>query len=275
MAERAAEALREDRVERLLAGVAEGRVAEVVAKRDRLGQVLVQPQRAGHDPGDTGRLERVRQARAEVIASGCHEDLRLVLQTPERLRVHDAVAIALEGRSQPAFFLGAARPRVSYERTANGESDSSSSARICAENPSATRPASSGAIPVSVAAAALGLGPSAVREGTAHRDRASPKRRRRSDDDRHGAAVGAPSGPRHIARTVGAEEGDHSADLVGLRHPADRPPLADILEHLFARLPGPGEPDPPGLPPRATPATGSAPGTRRCTGCRPWRRDLR
>ncbi len=138
------EPLGEHRVERLLAGVPERRMAEVVPDCDRLGEVLVQPQRAGDDPRDPGRLERMREPRAEVVASRRHEDLGLVLQPPERLRVHDAVAVALERRPQPALVLGAARPRVSYERTANGESDSSSSPRMRASKPSATAPASSG-----------------------------------------------------------------------------------------------------------------------------------
>ena len=45
MAEAAVEALAQARVERLLPGVAERRVAHVVAEPDRLGQILVQAQR--------------------------------------------------------------------------------------------------------------------------------------------------------------------------------------------------------------------------------------
>ena len=52
VAEAPAEALLQRLVERLLAGVAERRMAEVVAEPDRLGQVLVQPQRPGDDAGD-------------------------------------------------------------------------------------------------------------------------------------------------------------------------------------------------------------------------------
>ena len=44
---------------------------------------------------DPGRLERVREPRAVVVALGRDEHLRLVLQ-PERLGVHDPVAIPLE-----------------------------------------------------------------------------------------------------------------------------------------------------------------------------------
>ena len=51
-------------------------------------------------------LERVREPRAVVIALGGDEDLRLVLEAPERLAVGDAVAIALERAAQPARRLG-------------------------------------------------------------------------------------------------------------------------------------------------------------------------
>ena len=63
-------ALAEAAVQGLLAGVAEGRMAEVVAEPDRLGQVLVQPERARDGARDAGRLERVREARPIVVAFG-------------------------------------------------------------------------------------------------------------------------------------------------------------------------------------------------------------
>ena len=52
----------------------------------------------------------MREARAVVVAGGVDEDLRLVHQPPERLRVHDPVAIALERRAQEAFVLGLRSP---------------------------------------------------------------------------------------------------------------------------------------------------------------------
>ena len=97
-----AEALVQRAVERLLAGVAEGRVAEVVAEADRLGQVLVQPQRARDRARDPAGLERVGEAGAVVVALGGDEDLGLVLQAPEALGVDDPVAVALERRAQAA-----------------------------------------------------------------------------------------------------------------------------------------------------------------------------
>ena len=79
--------------------MAERRVAEVVPHADRLGQVLVQPQRAGHRAGDAARLERVGEPRAVVVALGGDVHLRLVLEAAEGLAVDDAVAVALEGRA--------------------------------------------------------------------------------------------------------------------------------------------------------------------------------
>ena len=111
--EAVAAALAEQLVERLLARVPERRVAEIVAEPDRLDEVLVQPQRARDAARDARRLERVREPRAEVVALGIDEDLRLVAQPAERLRVDDAVAVALERRAQPALLLGGARGRGS------------------------------------------------------------------------------------------------------------------------------------------------------------------
>src|SRR5437867_1456311 len=107
MTETAAEAYRERRVERFLARVAERRVAHVVPETDRFDEVFVQAQSPRDDTRDPRRLERVRHPRAVVVAGGVDEDLRLALQPPERLGVHDAVAVALERRADPALVLRA------------------------------------------------------------------------------------------------------------------------------------------------------------------------
>ena len=85
--------------------MAERRVADVVAEPDRFHEILVQAQCAGDAAGDSGRLQRVREARPEVIAVGVDEDLGLVPKPAERLRVDDPVAVALERRAQPALVL--------------------------------------------------------------------------------------------------------------------------------------------------------------------------
>ncbi len=134
--------------QRLLAGVAERRVSEVVAERDRLGQVLVQLQRARHRARDPDHLERVGQPRAVVVALRRDEDLRLVLEAPERLGVDDAVAVALERRAQRALLL---RPRPGHacRRSAppRGASRRSSSARMRSSKRAATGPSPSGITP--------------------------------------------------------------------------------------------------------------------------------
>src|SRR5450755_1248656 len=64
-------------------------------ERAGLGEVLVEAEGPGDRPRDLRHFQRVRQARAVVIAFERDEDLRLVLQPPERTRVNDAVAVAL------------------------------------------------------------------------------------------------------------------------------------------------------------------------------------
>ena len=83
-------------VERALAGMAERRMAEVVGQRQRLGQVLVEPERARERAGDLGDLERMGEPGAEVIALVEDEDLGLVGEPAERGGMDDAVAIAAE-----------------------------------------------------------------------------------------------------------------------------------------------------------------------------------
>src|SRR5207245_7485698 len=80
--EAAAEPLLQRAVERVLACMAERRMAGIVAEPDRLDQVLVQPQCPGDDPRDRRRLARVRHARPEVMAARTVENLRLPFQAP-------------------------------------------------------------------------------------------------------------------------------------------------------------------------------------------------
>src|SRR5262249_3986208 len=93
-------------VERLLAGVTERRVADVVPDSDRLRQVLVQTERPRHPARNPRRLQRVREPGAGGVALRIDEHLSLVTKSAERLRVTDAVAVALERRTQPALLLG-------------------------------------------------------------------------------------------------------------------------------------------------------------------------
>ena len=101
-------------VERALAGMAERRMAEVVGERQRLAQILVEPERAGERAGDLRDFERVGEPGAEMVALVEDEHLRLVGQPAEGGGMDDAVAVAAEIgagrrrrlRAQPAAALG-------------------------------------------------------------------------------------------------------------------------------------------------------------------------
>ena len=89
-----------------------------MTQTDRLGEVLVEPQRTCNRACDAGRLERVREPRPVVVAGWVDEHLRLVHQPPEGLRVDDPVAISLKRGPQQArlFRLGAATRLVGAHR---------------------------------------------------------------------------------------------------------------------------------------------------------------
>lgn len=86
--------------ERLLAGMAEGRMTEVMGEGKGLGEVLIEAEAARNGAGDLGDLERVGEAGAEEVTLVIDEDLRLVLQLAEGGAVDDAVAVALEGAAR-------------------------------------------------------------------------------------------------------------------------------------------------------------------------------
>ena len=86
--------------------MAERRVAEIVRQRQRLGQILVERQRAGDAARDLRHFEAVGEPRAVMIALVIDEDLGLVLQAAERGRMDDAVAVALEAGAGRALGLG-------------------------------------------------------------------------------------------------------------------------------------------------------------------------
>ena len=93
-------------VERVLAGMAERRVAQVVRQRQGFGQFLVQAQAAADRAGDVRDFQRMGQARPVMVAFVGDEDLGLVLHPAECRRVNDPVAVALEHRARRTFRLG-------------------------------------------------------------------------------------------------------------------------------------------------------------------------
>jgi hypothetical protein len=96
-------------------------VAEVVAHRDRLDQVLVQVEGARDGSRQRRDLERVGEPGAVVVARRRDEDLGLVLEATKGGRVEDAVAVALEGRPERVRLLGALADRAVGARGAGAE----------------------------------------------------------------------------------------------------------------------------------------------------------
>ena len=101
-------------VEGLLAGVAEGGVAEVVGEGDDLRELGVQVEQRCEAARLVGDLQRVREPRAEVIALRRDEDLRLVLEPAERGRVHDALAIEYQRRQHVRQGVGVFAAEVEW-----------------------------------------------------------------------------------------------------------------------------------------------------------------
>jgi hypothetical protein len=102
-------------VQRILSGVPEGRVTQVVREADRFGESFVQLQRTRDGARDLRDLDGVRQARPVEVALVIDEHLRLVNQAPERGRMDDAIAIPLILAAQHRCRLGvhaAARGRL-------------------------------------------------------------------------------------------------------------------------------------------------------------------
>ena len=93
---------RHRRLQRILPGMAERRMTDIVSKAECFGKILVQSQRASDRAADLGDLQAVRQADAEMIAIGGKENLRLVSQPAETDRMNDSIAIALKGVARAA-----------------------------------------------------------------------------------------------------------------------------------------------------------------------------
>src|SRR3954447_2104953 len=93
------EASGHERVDHPLTRMTERRMAQVVPKRNRLGELFMQAQDFCDAPRDLRHLERMGQSSAIVIACRRKKALRLVFQPPKGLRVNDAIAVPLKRRS--------------------------------------------------------------------------------------------------------------------------------------------------------------------------------
>ena len=87
-------------MQRVLARVSEGGMADVVGKGNRFGEVFVQPKPTGHGTGDLGDFERVRESSSVMVVDRRDEDLRLPRHPSKRRGVYDPLAVPLKGRAE-------------------------------------------------------------------------------------------------------------------------------------------------------------------------------
>ena len=78
-------------------------MAEIVRQRQRLGEILVEPQPAGERARNLRDFKRMGEPRAIVIAFVENENLSLMLKAAERRCMDDAVAVAAK---RAAAFAG-------------------------------------------------------------------------------------------------------------------------------------------------------------------------
>ena len=88
--------------ERVLARMAERRMAEIVREAERLGQILVEAERARHRSPDLRDFEAVGEPNPIMVAIRRDEHLCLVPEAAERDRMDDAVAVVLEDVTRAA-----------------------------------------------------------------------------------------------------------------------------------------------------------------------------
>ena len=103
------EAVRAQLIQRALPSMAKRRVAQIMGKADRFGQIFVQPQGAGNGSGNLADFQRVGQPGAVVVALRRKKHLCFLLQPPETFTVQNSVPVTLVAGPQVIFrFRGAA-----------------------------------------------------------------------------------------------------------------------------------------------------------------------
>ena len=93
--------------QRILTGMTEGRMAQIVAHTNGLRQIFIESQCPCNGAGNAGNLQGVGHAGAVVIALRLQKNLRLVHQTAEGFAVDNAVNIPLIAGAHiflPVFF---------------------------------------------------------------------------------------------------------------------------------------------------------------------------
>jgi hypothetical protein len=100
--------LRHRQVQCAFAGMAEGRMAEIMGQCEGFGEVLIEAKLTGNGARDLRHFEAVGEPRPVVVPFVIEEDLRLVGEAAEGRGVQDPVAVALERAAGRAIGFGKA-----------------------------------------------------------------------------------------------------------------------------------------------------------------------
>lgn len=84
------------RFKRAFPRMAKGGVADIMGETQGLGQILIQPQRAGNGAANLGHFYAVGEPDPEMISIGCDKNLRLVPQSAKGNGMNNAVPVALK-----------------------------------------------------------------------------------------------------------------------------------------------------------------------------------
>jgi len=124
-------------VQRVLAGVAERRMAEIMRETDGLGQILVQLQGVRNGARDLRDFDGVREPGSIQVAFVIDEHLGLVDQAAEGGGMHDAVAVALVFRTicRLRFSIAPAARMLIVGRIGRQRGQSKNSASVASSAP--------------------------------------------------------------------------------------------------------------------------------------------
>ena len=103
-------------VQRLLSGVGERRVPDIMGQRQGFGEILVQLQDVGQGARDLRDFDGVGETVAEMVGQAGSEDLRFGLQAAKGTGMNHAVAVALESVAVGMFGFGVLPPPASLYR---------------------------------------------------------------------------------------------------------------------------------------------------------------
>ncbi len=74
----------------------EGRMPQIMGQRDRLGQILIEPERPRDGPRDLAHLQRMGQPGTKMLPFMMEKHLGFVLQSPECRGMDDPIPVTLE-----------------------------------------------------------------------------------------------------------------------------------------------------------------------------------